>query len=74
MDGKVSPYDLPPIENARRQYVELFGSALVMNTYLKIAIAEKNRPMMRFVALAASRCVLKNAISASRLDAFDLRW
>ena len=32
------PYDLPPIEDARRQYVELFGSALVMNTYLKIAL------------------------------------
>jgi type IV secretory pathway TrbF-like protein len=29
---------VPPIENARRQYVELFGSALVMNTYLKIAL------------------------------------
>ena len=27
-----------PIEDARRQYVELFGSALVMNTYLKIAL------------------------------------
>jgi type IV secretion system protein VirB5 len=38
METKLSPYDLPPIENARRQYVELFGSALVMNTYLKIAL------------------------------------
>jgi type IV secretion system protein VirB5 len=28
----------PRIEDARRQYVELFGSALVMNTYLKIAL------------------------------------
>ena len=26
------------IEDAKRQYVELFGSALVMNTYLKIAL------------------------------------
>lgn len=33
-----APYQLPPIEDARRQYVELFGSALVMNTYLKIAL------------------------------------
>ena len=32
------PYHLPPIEDAKRQYVELFGSALVMNTYLKIAL------------------------------------
>ncbi len=33
-----APYELPPIEDAKRQYVELFGSALVMNTYLKIAL------------------------------------
>ena len=32
------PHQLPPIEDAKRQYVELFGSALVMNTYLKIAL------------------------------------
>ena len=38
MDANVPPYEPPPIENARRQYVELFGSALVMNTYLKIAL------------------------------------
>ena len=34
----VAPYRLPPIEDAKRQYVELFGSALVLNTYLKIAL------------------------------------
>jgi type IV secretion system protein VirB5 len=33
-----SPDTLPRIEDARRQYVELFGSALVMNTYLKMAL------------------------------------
>jgi type IV secretory pathway TrbF-like protein len=33
-----APYRLPPIEDAKRQYVELFGSALVLNTYLKIAL------------------------------------
>lgn len=33
-----APYQLPPIEDAKRQYVELFGSALVMNTYLKVAL------------------------------------
>ena len=36
--GSVPPYQLPPLEDAKRQYVELFGSALVMNTYLKIAL------------------------------------
>ena len=40
------PYQLPPIEDAKRQYVELFGSALVMNTYLKIALV-----LVSFVAL-----------------------
>ena len=38
MDTSAPPYELPPIEDAKRQYVELFGSALVMNTYLKIAL------------------------------------
>lgn len=32
------PIQLPPLEDAQNQYVELFGSALVMNTYLKIAL------------------------------------
>ena len=32
--------DLNPktLENAKRQFVELYGSALLMNTYLKIAL------------------------------------
>jgi len=38
MTTQTPPYQLPPIEDAKRQYVELFGSALVMNTYLKIAL------------------------------------
>ena len=31
-------YQRPPIEDAKRRYVELYGSALVLNTYLKIAL------------------------------------
>jgi type IV secretion system protein VirB5 len=38
MEKALPPYQLPPLENAKRQYVELFGSALVLNTYLKIAL------------------------------------
>lgn len=38
MENPAPPYQLPPLEDAKRQYVELFGSALVMNTYLKIAL------------------------------------
>ena len=33
-----APDRLPPLEDAKRQYVELFGSSLVLNTYLKIAL------------------------------------
>ena len=41
--------DLTPktLENAKRQFVELYGSALVLNTYLKIAVV-----LLSFVALA----------------------
>jgi type IV secretion system protein VirB5 len=38
MDSTAAVYEPPPLEDAKRQYVELFGSALVMNTYLKIAL------------------------------------
>ncbi len=36
----VTVADLPPktLESAKRQFVELYGSALVMNTYLKVAL------------------------------------
>lgn len=37
MDRKAPPLAVP-IEDAQRQYVELFGSSLVLNTYLKIAL------------------------------------
>src|SRR4029453_227593 len=38
MNAIVADLNPKTIENAKRQYVELFGSALVMNTYLKIAL------------------------------------
>jgi hypothetical protein len=31
-------HQLPPLEDVKRQYVELDGSSLVLNTYLKIAL------------------------------------
>ena len=36
----VTVADLPPktLDSAKRQFVELYGSALVMNTYLKLAL------------------------------------
>ena len=36
--GIVGDINPKTIENAKRQFVELYGSALVMNTYLKIAL------------------------------------
>lgn len=32
------PAQISPLDSAKRQYVELFGSSLVLNTYLKIAL------------------------------------
>jgi type IV secretory pathway TrbF-like protein len=52
--------DLSPktLENAKRQFVELYGSSLVMNTYLKIALV--------LVSLVALALVALNFRTASR--------
>src|SRR5579862_9879413 len=54
------PYQLPQLEDAKRQYVELFGSALVMNTYLKIALL--------FVSLVALGLVGMNIRTELRVE------
>ena len=51
---------VPSIENARRQYVELFGSALVMNTYLKIAVLA--------LSLVACGLIALNIVTARRFS------
>ena len=38
METVVADLNAKTLENAKRQFVELYGSALVMNTYLKIAL------------------------------------
>jgi type IV secretory pathway TrbF-like protein len=38
MSATVTDLPLKTLESAKRQFVELYGSALVMNTYLKIAL------------------------------------
>ena len=38
METHVPPSSVPALQDAQRQYVELFGSSLVLNTYLKIAL------------------------------------
>src|SRR4029079_848202 len=53
--GDINPKTM---ENAKRQFVELYGSALVMNTYLKIALV--------LVSLVALGLVALNFHTASR--------
>src|SRR5918998_6981293 len=38
MNATVGDINPKTLENAKRQFVELYGSALVLNTYLKIAL------------------------------------
>src|SRR5687768_17810360 len=55
-------YQWPPLEDAKRQYVELYGSALVLNTYLKIALL--------CVSLVAVGLVALNVRTQRRVDTF----
>ena len=47
MNATVADVNPKTLESAKRQFVELYGSALVMNTYLKIALV-----LISLVALA----------------------
>src|SRR5437016_12136075 len=47
MSATVADLNPKSMESAKRQFVELYGSALVMNTYLKIAVV-----LLALVALA----------------------
>jgi type IV secretory pathway TrbF-like protein len=58
MSGAVGDINPKRMESARRQYVELYGSALVLNTYLKIALV--------LVSLVALGLVALNFHTASR--------
>ena len=51
MSTTIPPNEPPPIEDAKRQYVELFGSALVMNTYLKVALLAVSSVAVGLLAL-----------------------
>src|SRR5919206_2928425 len=58
MSATVADVSPKTMENAKRQFVELYGSALVMNTYLKIALV--------LVSLVAVGLVALNFHTASR--------
>jgi type IV secretory pathway TrbF-like protein len=64
---------MPPSEKdfgaAKRQYVEQFGSVLVMNTYLKIAVLCLSLVSLALVALAAKAYSRKPERIVVRIDA-----
>jgi len=51
MSATVADVNPKTLENAKRQFVELYGSALVMNTYLKIALVLTSLVALGLVAL-----------------------
>ena len=53
---------VPTLEDAKRQYVELYGSAIVLNTYLKIALL--------CVSLVAGGLVVLNLRTQQQVQAF----
>src|SRR6059036_1980955 len=62
--------DLNPksLENAKRQFVELYGSALVMNTYLKIALL-----LISLVALGLVGLNFRTAARAANVKPLVIR-
>ena len=51
MNATVADLNPKSLENAKRQFVELYGSALVMNTYLKIALLGVSLVAVGLIAL-----------------------
>lgn len=51
MTDAVADLNLKTVDGAKRQFVELYGSALVMNTYLKIALVLLGLVALALVAL-----------------------
>src|SRR5579864_1919126 len=62
--------DLAPktLENAKRQFVELYGSALVLNTYLKIAVV-----LLSLVAIGLVALNFRTASQAARVKPLVVR-
>jgi type IV secretory pathway TrbF-like protein len=51
MNATVADLNPKTLDNAKRQFVELYGSALVMNTYLKIALVLISLVALGLIAL-----------------------
>src|SRR5262245_33690009 len=56
------------LDSAKRQFVEVYGSALVMNTYLKIALV-----LISLVALGLVTLNFRTAAQASRVKPLVIR-
>src|SRR2546427_9878087 len=68
MNAIVADLNPKTIENARRQFVELYGSALVMNTHLKMALV-----LVLLVAAGLVALNFRAAAQAARLKPLIIR-
>src|SRR5438874_1054768 len=68
MTATVADLNPKTLENAKRQFVELYGSALVLNTYLKIAVV-----LLSLVALGLVFLNLRTAAHAAHLKPLVIR-
>src|SRR4029450_8992748 len=68
MNATVADLNPKTLDSAKRQFVELYGSALVMNTYLKIALA-----LVSLVALGLLALNFHTAAKYSQLKPLVIR-
>jgi type IV secretory pathway TrbF-like protein len=68
MNATVADVNPKTIESARRQFVELYGSSLVMNTYLKIALV-----LVSLVAMGLLALNFRTAALAARVKPLVVR-
>src|SRR5438309_7755072 len=68
MSATVADVNPKTLDNAKRQFVELYGSALVLNTYLKIAVV-----LLSLVALGLVFLTLRTAAHAAQMKPLVIR-
>ena len=68
MSATVADLNPKTLDNAKRQFVELYGSALVLNTYLKIAVV-----LLSLVALGLVFLNLRTAAHAAQMKPLVIR-
>jgi type IV secretory pathway TrbF-like protein len=68
MSATVADLNPKTLDNTKRQFVELYGSALVLNTYLKIAVV-----LLSLVALGLVFLNLRTAAHAAQMKPLVIR-